>query len=72
MGAEWLDRYVSEWRHVRLEIDGRDLLAAGIEEGPEVGRGLEAALAAKLDGQASGREAELRVALEAARAHREA
>jgi tRNA nucleotidyltransferase (CCA-adding enzyme) len=68
MDAEWLDRYVSEWRHVRLEIDGRDLLAAGIEEGPAVGRGLEAALAAKLDGRASGREAELRVAIEAARA----
>lgn len=67
MGAEWLDRYVAEWRNVGLEIDGRDLLAAGVEEGPAVGRGLEAALAAKLDGEASGREEELRVAIEAAR-----
>ena len=22
LGAEWLDRYVAEWRRVRLEIDG--------------------------------------------------
>jgi tRNA nucleotidyltransferase (CCA-adding enzyme) len=62
-GAAWLDRYISEWRHVRLEISGRDLIAAGIPEGPAVGRGLAAALDAKLDGLASGREEELRAAL---------
>jgi tRNA nucleotidyltransferase (CCA-adding enzyme) len=60
---EWLERL----RHVRLEIDGGDLLAAGVPEGPAIGRGLEAALAAKLDGRASGREAELAAALAAAR-----
>jgi len=60
---EWLERL----RHVRLEIDGRDLLAAGVREGPAIGRGLQAALAAKLDGRASGREAELAAALAAAR-----
>ena len=59
---EWLDRL----RHVRLEIDGRDLLAAGVPEGPAVGRGLRAALAAKLDRRASGREQELAEALNAA------
>ena len=58
---EWLDRL----RHVRLEIDGRDLLAAGVPEGPAVGRGLAAALAAKLDGRAQGREQELAAALAA-------
>jgi tRNA nucleotidyltransferase (CCA-adding enzyme) len=67
LGAEWLDRYASEWRHVRLEIDGDDLLAEGVPEGPAVGRGLGAALAAKLDGQLAGREAELEAALRAAR-----
>jgi tRNA nucleotidyltransferase (CCA-adding enzyme) len=67
MGAEWLDRYVEEWRGVRLEIDGEDLIAAGVEQGPAVGRGLSAALAAKLDGRVRGREAELDVALAAAR-----
>ena len=29
-----------EWRHVALEIDGADLIAAGVPEGPAVGRGL--------------------------------
>ena len=66
LGAEWLDRYVEEWRDVRLEIDGEDLMAAGVPEGPAVGRGLTAALAAKLDGEASGREGELAAALRAA------
>ena len=67
LGGEWLDRYLVEWRDLRLEIDGEDLLAAGIPEGPAIGRGLGAALRAKLDGEISGRDAELRVALEAAR-----
>ena len=66
VGAEWLDRYVGEWRDVRLEINGSDVLAAGIEEGPAIGRGLRAALRAKLDGEVSGRDQELRAALEAA------
>lgn len=59
---EWLDSF----RHVRLEIDGGDLLAAGVPEGPAIGRGLRAALAAKVDGRASGRDQELAVALTAA------
>jgi tRNA nucleotidyltransferase (CCA-adding enzyme) len=63
MGAEWLDRYVGEWRDVRLEISGNDLLAAGVPQGPAVGRGLRAALDAKLDGTTQGRDDELRVAL---------
>jgi tRNA nucleotidyltransferase (CCA-adding enzyme) len=66
-GAGWLDRYVGDWRDVRLEIDGDDLIAAGIPEGPAVGRGLAAAMRAKLDAEVSGAEEELRVALEAAR-----
>jgi tRNA nucleotidyltransferase (CCA-adding enzyme) len=67
LGAEWLDRYAAEWRNVRLEITGDDLLAAGMEEGPAVGHGLEAALSGKLDGELSGRDEELRIALAAAR-----
>ena len=66
LGAEWLDRYAADWRQVRLEITGEDLLAAGVPEGPAVGRGLEAALSGKLDGEISGREEELRIALAAA------
>jgi tRNA nucleotidyltransferase (CCA-adding enzyme) len=67
LGAEWLDRYVREWRNVRLDIDGRDLLDAGIPEGPAIGRGLAAAMRARLDGKARDAEEELRIALDAAR-----
>lgn len=67
LGATWLDRYVGEWHQVELEIDGGDLLSAGIPQGPALGRGLDAALRRKLDGEVAGREQELAVALEAAR-----
>ncbi|MGH2957211.1 MAG: CCA tRNA nucleotidyltransferase [Solirubrobacterales bacterium] len=67
MGAEWLDRYAAEWRNIGLEIDGGDLLAGGIPEGPAIGKALEVALGAKLDGEVSGREEELKLALEVAR-----
>jgi tRNA nucleotidyltransferase (CCA-adding enzyme) len=59
---DWLDRL----RHITLEIDGTDLVGAGMSPGPAIGRGLRVALAAKLDGLASGREQELSVALRAA------
>jgi len=67
LGAEWLDEYLGKWRAVALEIDGADLLAAGVQQGPALGRGLDAALRAKLDGEAKSREQELAVALSAAR-----
>lgn len=68
LGAGWLDRYLAEWRDVALEIDGDDLLAAGLAQGPALGRGLDAALRMKLDGELEGREAELAAALAAAEA----
>lgn len=59
-------RWLTELRHVRLQITGEDLLAAGIPEGPEVGRRLDVALSRKLDGELrGGRQAELQAALEA-------
>ena len=67
LGAEWLDRYAEDWRHVHLEITGDDLIAEGIPEGPAIGHGLEAAISGKLDGELSGRDEELRIALAAAR-----
>ena len=68
LGAEWIERYVDEWSVVSLEIDGEDLIAAGIPEGPAIGVGLRAALERKLDGGLhGGREAELEAALEGAR-----
>jgi tRNA nucleotidyltransferase (CCA-adding enzyme) len=69
LGAEGpARRWLDELRHVGLEIDGSDLLAAGLEQGPAVGAGLAAARAAKLDGRATGREAELAEALRVAAA----
>lgn len=68
LGATWVDHYLDEWRHLRLEISGADLLDAGVPHGPAIGRGLAAALDAKLDGIVGDREEELRVALEAASA----
>ena len=66
-GADWVQDYATDWRHVRLDISGDDLLAEGVEQGPAIGRGLRAALRARLEGEAPEREQQLRVALEAAR-----
>jgi tRNA nucleotidyltransferase (CCA-adding enzyme) len=66
MGANWLDHYLTAWRRIRLEISGADLIAAGVEQGPAVGRGLRAARHQKLEGEISGRDQELAAALAAA------
>lgn len=66
MGADWLDHYLTSWRKIRLEIDGDDLIAAGVEQGPAIGRGLRAARHKKLEGEISGHEEELATALAAA------
>jgi len=57
-------RWFDELSRVRLEIGGEDLIRAGVEPGPEMGRRLEAALARKLDEGLEGRDAELAAALE--------
>jgi tRNA nucleotidyltransferase (CCA-adding enzyme) len=67
LGGEWLDRYQAEWRLVALEIDGEELIAAGIPQGPRIGQGLAEALRRKLDGELSGHDEELAIALAAAR-----
>jgi tRNA nucleotidyltransferase (CCA-adding enzyme) len=61
------ERWLGDLRHVGLEIDGDDLLAAGVTPGPALGAGLRAALAARLDGLASGRDQQLAEALRVAR-----
>jgi hypothetical protein len=61
--AEQARRWLDELRDVHLEISGDDLLAEGIAPGPEMGRRLDRALAAKLDGEAPDRDTELGVAL---------
>jgi tRNA nucleotidyltransferase (CCA-adding enzyme) len=65
--ADQARRWLEELRSVRLEIDGHDLLRAGVPSGPAVGEGLRAALRAKLDGRITDRESELAEALRAAR-----
>jgi tRNA nucleotidyltransferase (CCA-adding enzyme) len=67
LGAAWLDDYVAVDRHLRLAISGHDLIEAGIEPGPAIGKGLEAAFRALVDGVATNREAQLATALRAAR-----
>jgi hypothetical protein len=59
--ARW---WLEQGRHVRLAISGADLLAAGLAEGPDLGDRLSRTLERKLDGEVSGREAELAAALE--------
>ena len=58
-------RWLGELRHVRLQISGDDLLAAGVAPGPEVGRLLDAVLDMRLDGKLEDEPgAQLRAALE--------
>jgi tRNA nucleotidyltransferase (CCA-adding enzyme) len=57
-------RWLEDLRHVRLEIDGTDLMAAGVPQGPEIGRRLDAALARKLDHGLATRDDELAAALD--------
>jgi tRNA nucleotidyltransferase (CCA-adding enzyme) len=65
--SEAILRWVTDLRGVTLEISGDDLLAAGVPEGPAIGRALEETLRRKLDGLVSGRDAELETALQLAR-----
>jgi tRNA nucleotidyltransferase (CCA-adding enzyme) len=64
---EPIDRYLEQLSGARLEITGDDLRAAGIPEGPAIGRALSETLKRKLDGELDGRDAELEAAIAAAR-----
>jgi tRNA nucleotidyltransferase (CCA-adding enzyme) len=56
--------WLEELRFLRLAITGDDLIAAGVPEGPQIGRRLQATLERRLDGElAAGRDAELSAAL---------
>jgi tRNA nucleotidyltransferase (CCA-adding enzyme) len=61
-GEEAARRWIEELRFVRPAIDGDDLVRAGLR-GPEVGRGLERATAALLDGRADTAVKQLEAAL---------
>jgi tRNA nucleotidyltransferase (CCA-adding enzyme) len=60
-------RYLTDLRDARLLVTGDDLIAAGIPESPAVGEALRETLRRKLDGEVSGRDDELALALEIAR-----
>jgi tRNA nucleotidyltransferase (CCA-adding enzyme) len=63
-GRAAAERWLADLRHIRLQISGNDLLAAGVQAGPEVGERLANALRQRLDGTIEpGRDAELRAAL---------
>ena len=53
--------YLSRMRCVRPMLDGRSVIALGVEEGPAVGEMLRALLMARLDGEVSSREDEERL-----------
>ena len=59
LAASWVRRYLDELRHVRPLLDGNDLLALGVERGPEVGELLRALRNARLDGEVHTREDEV-------------
>jgi tRNA nucleotidyltransferase (CCA-adding enzyme) len=65
-------RYLEEWRHVRPALGGRDLVAIGVPEGPQVQRGLQLLRAARLDGRIENRQGEEAIAMRFAHGIRDA
>jgi tRNA nucleotidyltransferase (CCA-adding enzyme) len=62
--AEHIREWLRKVRHIRLEVNGDDLLEAGVPEGPELGMRLRVAMRRKREGRVKGRDEELRAALE--------
>jgi hypothetical protein len=62
-----IDRYLEHLSSTGLEITGDDLRSAGIAEGPAIGRALRETLRRKLDGEVTGYDAELTLAVGLAR-----
>jgi tRNA nucleotidyltransferase (CCA-adding enzyme) len=60
-------RYLRDLSDVRLAVTGDDLVAAGVPESPALGRALDETLRRKLDGEVSGRDDELALALRLAK-----
>jgi len=56
-------RFIYQWREEKPDINGRMLIEKGVKPGPRLGRALEAALAAKLNGNVSSIEEQMEVAL---------
>ena len=58
LAAQRLELFLSELRHVTPALNGDDLIALGVPEGPMVGRLLEDLLASRLDGELATEEDE--------------
>lgn len=58
---ERLWQYLDRWRHRRPALRGHDLEALGMEPGPAMGKILARLRAARLDGEAQGREDEVKL-----------
>lgn len=56
-----MERYLAELRHVAPLLNGGDIMALGLPEGPKVGEALETLLNARLDGEVSTRDDEERL-----------
>ncbi len=56
--AEAISKYLSQWRHVRTELDSRDLIRMGMEEGPEPGDLMENLRRLRLNQATAAREDE--------------
>ena len=61
--AEHLRQYLCELRHVTTVLNGDDLLAMGVPEGPKIGHLLDELLAARMDGLLVTREDEEQLVL---------
>ena len=53
-----LERYLTEFRHVKTSLGGDDLKALGVEPGPKLGKMLRRLRDARLDGEARSRQDE--------------
>lgn len=62
ISADRLAAYLDVTRHVRLAIDGNDLLSLGFSPGPQLGDVLRSVLQLKLNGIIQGREEEITAA----------
>jgi tRNA nucleotidyltransferase (CCA-adding enzyme) len=63
-------RYLDEWRHVRPQVRGGELLTLGLKPGPAVGQALAAVRRARLDGSVRTKSQEVALALKTAARHR--
>jgi len=61
-----VQRYVTEWQHIHATLNGHDLQTLGLPRGPLYRTLLEAARAARLDGQIHNREEEIALVMQLA------